>query len=547
LSGALPRGALLVLALALALAWFGALGQRKLVKPDEGRYGEIPREMVASGDWLTPRLNGFKYFEKPPLQYWATAAAYSAFGVTEWAARLWGALCGFGGVLLAFYAGRRLYGEAAGLCAAAVLSGSALYFAMSQVATLDMGVSAFLSLAVFAVVLAQLDATPERERRAWMLAGWAAMALAVLSKGLIGLVLPMGAVALYVLWQRDFGLLRRLHLVPGAALFLLLAAPWFIAVSAANPEFARFFFLHEHFERFLTTQHDRPGPAWYFVPVLFLGFFPWLLSLAAGLWQAARDAEPARFRPTRFLLAWCATVFAFFSLSGSKLPPYVLPMFPALALLVGAQLAGASRRLLVAQCGLAALLGLALLALLARDAAPAWLRSVQHLEAYRPWLLAAGAALALLGLAAAALAWRGRRLASIIALAAGGLACTQLALLGHESLSPIYSAYDVVKRARPGLPPHAPFYAVNQYDHTLPFYLGRTVTMVAQPEELRVPVTWEPQKFIPEVRAFAAAWRREGPACAAFAPADFEGIRAAHGLEAKVLATGARYLIACKP
>ena len=503
--------------------------------------------MVASGDWLTPRLNGLKYFEKPPLQYWATAAAFTAFGVSEWAARLWGALCGFVGVLLAWYAGRRVYGEPAALPAAAALAGCALYAAMSQVVTLDMGVSTFLSLSIFAVVLAQLDDTPQHERRAWMLAGWAAMALAVLSKGLIGLVLPMGAVAIYILWQRDFGLLRRLHLVPGTALFLLIAAPWFVAVSAANPEFARFFFVHEHFERFLTTQHDRPGPAWYFVPVLFLGFFPWLLSLPAGLWQAARAAEPARFRPTRFLLAWCLAVFAFFSLSSSKLPPYILPMFPALALLVGAHLAVASRRLLLAQCCLAAVLGLALLALLALDAAPAWLRSAQHLQAYRPWLLAAGAMLTLLGLAAAALAWRGRRLASIVALAAGGLACTQLTLLGHESLSPIYSAYDIVTKARPGLPPGARFYAVGQYDHTLPFYLGRTVTMVAQPEELRVPVTWEPEKFIPDLGAFAAAWRREGAACAAFAPAQYDAIRAAHALQANVIATGPRYLIACKP
>ncbi len=548
MSGALPRGALLVLALALAAAWFGALGQRKLVKPDEGRYGEIPREMVASGDWLTPRLNGLKYFEKPPLQYWATAAAYSAFGVAEWTTRLWGALTGFAGVLLAFYAGRRLYGEAAGLCAAAVLAGCALYAAMSQLATLDMGVSAFLSLAVFAVLLAQRDEAQERERRSWMLLAWAAMALAVLSKGLIGVVLPAGAILLYALWQRDLQLLRRLHLVPGAVLFLALTAPWFIAVSATNPEFARFFFVHEHFERFLTHQHHRPGPAWYFAPVLLLGIMPWLASLGAGLRLAVLAERGARFRPSRFLLAWCVTVFAFFSLSGSKLPPYILPMFPALALLVGAQLSDASRSLLVAQAGLAALIGVALLAFVAPDAPPGWIRlAAPHYAAYRPWLLAAGAMLALLGLAAAWFAWRGRNVASVLALAAGAFACTQLTLLGHESLSPIYSAYDVVKRARPGLPPDAPFYAVNQYDHTLPFYLGRTVTMVAQAEELRVPVGWEPEKFIADLGAFAAAWRREGPACAAFAPADFEGIRAAHGLEAKVLATGARYLIACKP
>ena len=547
MNAALSRAALLAAILALALAWFGALGHRKLVKPDEGRYGEIPREMVASGDWLTPRLNGLKYFEKPPLQYWATAAAYSAFGVSEWTTRLWSALCGFAGVLLAAFFGRRLYGETAGWCAAAALAGAALYAVMSQVATLDMGVSLFLSAAVFATALAQRDGTPERERRAWMLAGWAAMALAVLSKGLIGIVLPAGAVGLYILWQRDFALLRRLYILPGAALFLAIAAPWFIAVSAANGEFARFFFVHEHFERFLTTQHDRPGPAWYFVPVLFAGFFPWLLSLPAALWRAARDAEPASFRPTRLLVAWCVVVFAFFSLSHSKLPPYILPMFPALALLVGAQLACASRRMLAVQAGLAALVGLAVLSVVARDAAPAWIRSSEHFTVYRPWLAAAGASLALLGLAAAWLAWRGRRLGAVAALAFGGFACTQLTLLGHETLAPIYSAYDVVARARPGLPPQARFYAVKQYDHTLPFYLGRTVTMVQQPEELRVPVTWEPEKFIADMNAFAADWQREGAACGAFVPADFEAIRATYGLAARVVATGPRYLIACKP
>jgi 4-amino-4-deoxy-L-arabinose transferase-like glycosyltransferase len=542
------RTALLAAVLALALAWFGTLGERKLIKPDEGRYGEIPREMVASGDWLTPRLNDLKYFEKPPLQYWATAAAFSLFGVSEWATRLWGALCGFAGVLLAWFVGRRLYGEEAGLAAAAALAGAALYAVTSQVATLDMSTAFFLSLAVFATLLAQLDGTPPRARRAWMLAGWAAMALAVLSKGLIGIVLPMGAVALYILWQRDFGLLRRLHILPGAALFLAIAAPWFVAVSAANAEFARFFFVHEHFERFLTTQHERGGPLWFFVPVLLLGFLPWLLSLVGGLWRAARRAETGAFRPTRFLLAWCAVVFAFFSVSGSKLPPYILPIFPALALLAGSQLAQASRRLLAGQAALAALLGFALLALLGlADAAPAWVRSGEHLPAYRPWLVAAAALLALPALAAAWLAWRGRRLASVFALAAGGLACAQLTLLGHGTLAPIYSAYDVVSRARPALPPQARFYAVNQYDHTLPFYLGRTVTMVAQPEELRVPVTWEPQKFIPDLGAFAAAWRAAGAACGAFAPAEFEAIRAAHGLAARVVATGPRYLIACKP
>jgi 4-amino-4-deoxy-L-arabinose transferase-like glycosyltransferase len=541
LSGPLSRAALLAAVLALALAWFGGLGTRKLLKADEGRYAEIPREMVASGDWLTPRVNGYKYFEKPPLQYWATAAAYAAFGVTEWSARLWTALTGFLGVLLVYYAGRRLLGGTGGEYAAAALAGSGLYALSGHVLTLDMGVSLFLSLAVFAFLFAQLDDTPERERHRWMLAAWAAMACAMLSKGMIGIVLPAAAVLGYAVWQRDAALLRRLHFLPGLALFLAIAAPWFVAVSAANAEFARFFFVHEHFERFLTTEHRRAGPLWYFVPVLVAGALPWALSLPAALWQAARGAEAARFKPLRFLFVWCGVVFLFFSASGSKLPPYILPVFPALAVLIAAQLARASRRLLVAQAALAALLGAGVLAAAAAGA-------VSSLPApYRPWLTAAGGVLAALALAATWLAGHGRVLASVLALAAGGLAFAQLALLGHGSLSPRYSAYHAVEPARPGLSADVPFYAVRQYDHSLPFYLGRTVTMVAVSDELGIAIGWEPEKYLARVEDFAAAWRRERAACAAFAPAEFAAIRAAHGLDARVLAESPRYLIACKP
>src|SRR5438270_3792861 len=177
--------------------------------------------MVASGDWLTPRLNGFKYFEKPPLQYWATAAFFSVFGEKDWVARLWTALTGFAGLALVFFAGRKLFSAEAGVLGAAVLAGSPLYVLLGQVNTLDMSLAFFRSAAVFAFAM---------ERWAFF---WAACALAVLSKGLIGIVLPLGTVALYVLLKRDFALLKRMKVLGGAALFLLIAAPWFLAVSAA--------------------------------------------------------------------------------------------------------------------------------------------------------------------------------------------------------------------------------------------------------------------------------------------------------------------------
>ena len=195
-----------ILLVAFGLIWFSNLEYRKLVNPDEGRYAEIPREMVASGDWTTPRLNDIKYFEKPALQYWATAMAYTVFGEHQWTARLWSALTGFLGVLMVFFTGRRLFGATAGWYAALVLGSSLLWVLIGHVNTLDMGVSFFLSAAVCAFLLAQHDAADARARARWMLAAWAALALAVLSKGLIGLVLPGAALVLYIVIERDWRL-----------------------------------------------------------------------------------------------------------------------------------------------------------------------------------------------------------------------------------------------------------------------------------------------------------------------------------------------------
>jgi 4-amino-4-deoxy-L-arabinose transferase-like glycosyltransferase len=534
--GLASRGSrwILLLAALFALAWFGNIGYRKLVKADEGRYAEIPREMIASGDWLTPRLNGFKYFEKPALQYWATAAAFALFGEHDWAARLWTALTGFLGVLMVCWVGNRICGPpdarpgvapATGLPAAIVLGSMAIYVFSGHFLTLDMGVAFFMSAAVFSVAMAQRDAAGRGERRAWMLAGWVAMALAVLSKGLIGLVLPVAAVGAYVLVQRDWRLLARLHLVAGGALFLAVAAPWFVAVSLANDEFFRFFFIQEHVERFLTKSHGRYQPWWYFIPVLAVGATPWLLSMLAGFWSAWRAVPGQRFQPRRFLALWCAVVFLFFSASSSKLGSYILPLIPAAALLAGWHLAHGGRGLVVAQALLAAVLGATAWMLapritgFAEPVLPAGL-----LAGYVPWVEAAGILLAIAGLAAAALAWRGHALSALIALAIGGLGFTQVAGSGHESLSPLYSAYDVAQKIRPGLRPDTPVYTVNTFDHTLPYYLGRTVTMVSYKDELAVAIGWEPHRFLPDLEAFERAWMADRDAFAVFAPKDFDAL-----------------------
>jgi 4-amino-4-deoxy-L-arabinose transferase-like glycosyltransferase len=539
----------------LAAAWLASLAARPLYKTDEARYGEISREMAQSGDWVTPRLNGFKYFEKPPLQYWAGAAALSLFGVHDWAARLWTGLMALAGVALAFFAGRRLFGAPAGVLAAALLAGAPLYLAFGQINTLDMGVSVLLSAAIFAFAVAHApdaERTPgahaERARRRWMLAGWAACGLAVLSKGLIGIVLPAATVALYVLVRRDWALLRRLELARGTALFLAITAPWFIAVSMRNPEFAHFFFVQEHFQRFTTTMHHRSHPVWYFVPVLAGGVLPFLFVIAAGWWAGLRRPG-AGFSPTLFLALWALVVFVFFSASGSKLPGYIVPLLPALAALGGAYVARAAPgRLLMAQSAVVALTGLALAAAAPRLVRIGGDRLEQFAGAYSAALVVAGLALAAAGVYAALLARRGRVPACVVALAIGAFCAVLLAIAGHRVYAPFFNASSTIAAMNPPPSPETPFFAVHSYDHSVPWSLRRTVTMVSYRDEFGDAVDWEPGGgYIPDDAGFTRAWTEARDAYALFAVRDFDRLRAELGLPMEVVSRGPRYIIVRKP
>jgi 4-amino-4-deoxy-L-arabinose transferase-like glycosyltransferase len=539
---------LLALILVFALAWFGTLEQRRLINPDEGRYSEIPREMVATGDWLTPRLNGLKYFEKPALQYWATATAFTVFGEHHWTARLWPALTGFLGILATAFATARLFGLQAGLIAGAVLAGSVLWNVIGHVNTLDMGVSFFLAAAVFALCLGQRDDASQRESRRWQDGAWILLALAILSKGLIGLVLPAATVVAYALWERDWGFILRIRPFRGLLILLAITAPWFIAVSLANPEFAHFFFIHEHFERFLTKAHGRYQPMWYFIPILLIGMLPWLGSLVQGIAAGFRRDAGRRFQPRRFLLVWAVLVFVFFSASSSKLASYILPIFPALAALIGLHLAGhtASRRiewhaLPAVAIGGGCLFLVPYVTNFASEKVP-----VALYEAYQPWLYAGAGALLAGGLIAFWLGRRGRNVAAMFTLAFGGFAFGQGFLLGHDSLGAVNSAHDMAAAIRPQIPPDAPFFSVDTYDQSLQFYLKRTTTMVAYRDELGFGISQEPRKFIPDIAGFEQAWSAAPVAWALMSPATWKEMNQ-KGLPMTEVVRDTRRVIVRKP
>ncbi|MFA7242720.1 MAG: glycosyltransferase family 39 protein [Sulfuricellaceae bacterium] len=526
--------------------WFGTLDYRNLVRPDEGRYAEIPREMAVSGDWLTPRLNNLKYFEKPALQYWATAAAYNVFGEHHWTARLWSALTGFAGLLLAWYSARRLWGEPTGRYAALVLAGSLLYAIIGHINTLDMGVTFFMFLGLAGFLLAQREGATEGDNRLWMHVVWAALALSVLSKGLIGMVLPGAVLVIYTLIQRDFTIWKRLHFLTGVPLFFAIAAPWFIAVSNANPEFFHFFFIHEHFERFLTKGHNRYHPWYTFIPILALGILPWLTMLFPALGRAWKP-EPGRFQPKRFLLVWAVFIFVFFSVSSSKLPSYILPIFPALALLIGAYLPQAKARSLfwmvmpVAVLAAVALVLSPFSVMFASDEVPLALY-----QQYAIWLEVAALVWAVGAIAALYWLRRERVTHGLVALGLCTLFAGQLALLGHDTLSPASSAAHLAPQIRPYLKPDAPFYSVGMYEQTLPYYIKRTVTLVKYQDEMAFGIAQEPDKWLPDFAGFESVWRNAPYALAIMTPGTYDEFKT-KGLPMREIARDTRRVVVTTP
>jgi 4-amino-4-deoxy-L-arabinose transferase-like glycosyltransferase len=528
------------------IVWFYALGARTLVPSDEGRYAEMAREMVTTGDWITPRLDGLKYFEKPPLQTWMNALTFELFGLGEWQARLWSGLCGLFGIALVTYTGRRVFNPWVGTTAGLVLASSFWWAGLSHVNVLDMGLSGMMALSLCGVLLAQRDGATDSERRNWMLASWAGMALAFLSKGPIGIVLPGAVLVLYTLITREWRIWTRLHLVAGLLLFAVIAAPWFVLVWLKNPEHPHFFFIHENFERFTTKVHHREGPPYFFIPFLMVGIVPWLGVLFQSLWAGRRDTSSG-FRPKTMLMVWALFILFFFSISSSKLPHYILPIFPALALLVAGYLETAKARAWGITAGL-----LALIAVLGFVVA-AWLPRLAHeatdVAIYRvvqPWIVTACSIM----LASALLVfwWIAKKRSDLptiatLALAIGGFLGGQILILGYEPVGQDRAGVLLVPAIKAELTPDTTLYTVRTYEQSLPFYLRRTMINVGETnDELDFGLTREPQLGVKTVDEFVVRWKDGQRAMAIMLPKQYDELRA-QGLPMRVVAQDGRRVV----
>ena len=535
--------------LACGLIWFAGLEYRGLATPDEGRYADIAREMLDGNDWVTPRLNGIKYFEKPPLQYWATAGAFAAFGADEWTARLWPAVTGFLCIAFTAFAALRLAPASPWVPTALILAGCWGFFLGGQFLTLDMGLTFFLTAAILSFALGLRPGLSPPAERNWMLLAWAAAACAVLSKGLVGIVIPGLALAVHLAIERDLLLLRRLHWMPGLCVFAAIVLPWFVLVQDRNPEFFQFFFVYEHFERYALPSHHRSGPWWYFIPIVLVGLWPWTPAIPAAVAKAWKAPAPAAFNLDRFLLIWAGVVIVFFSASQSKLPGYVLPAVPAILLLFARHYPALSERVRRAPMLACAASGVVLALLAAALPALSERLSWTAFDAeYSIWLLGAALVLTAAGLVALGLHKRARHDASLAVLGLGSLLAVQLALSGTHVLDEHYSPERLIETIAGDhlrFPRDPPFYSVASYDQSVPFYLGRPVTLVRYKDELAPGIAAEPWKFVSSVDEFVGLWQEHEEAFAIMTPPFYEKLRQ-EGLPGRVLARDAWRVIVAR-
>ena len=302
---------------------FPHLGTLPLFDPDEPVYAQTAQEMLHFKDFISPRIYGEFWYDKPPMYYWLVAGAFKMFGIGEFAARFPSALLALLGVVVVYLSGRKLFNDRAGLLSALILATSLEYFYLSNAAVTDMTLTFFMTAALLSFL----------HKYYYMFYGLAA--LAVVTKGPIGIVLCGAIVVLYLVLTSNLRLVKHMNVVRGTTLFAVIALPWYLVMYYYHGmAFVDTFLGYHNVTRFLQLEHSSGVLWYYYIPVLIIGFFPWTPLMVQALFAAVQEKGQTRNHGI-FLVIWTFVVFLFFTLSQTKLVSYILPMYPPLALLVG--------------------------------------------------------------------------------------------------------------------------------------------------------------------------------------------------------------------
>ena len=308
------------------------IGSNALFTPDEGRYSEVAREMVETGDYITPRLNGVAFLDKPVLYYWLQASAIHLFGLKEWALRFWPAFIGVLGCIVTYLTGRTLFNRRAGIFSALILATCPLYYGAAHYANLDLEVAVLISICLMSALV-----WIRTQRTSLLITAYVFSGLAFLTKGLIGLFFPAAIIGTWILLLGQWSLLKKLRLVTGLLIFVAITLPWYYLVQKANPQFLHFFFVDQQVSRFLTKgDFNNKTAIWFYLPIVLAGIFPWSIFVIQAVSQKIKLVWQNRqqHQTELFLLLWLCIIFAFFSIPKSKTIGYILPIFPALALMI---------------------------------------------------------------------------------------------------------------------------------------------------------------------------------------------------------------------
>jgi 4-amino-4-deoxy-L-arabinose transferase-like glycosyltransferase len=515
----------LVCALLAAMLYLPALGRPALWEPDEGRYAEIAREMLVTRDYVTPRDNWVRYFEKPPLVYWTEALSLKLFGPNEWAVRLPAALSTVAEVAVTEAIGEAMFGAAVGLAAAMVLALSPLVFGFARFATLDPTLAFLVSAALGAFwAAARAPGFRSAASRRWFLLSAALVAAGTLTKGPVALVLT-GAIGLaWLLGERRA---REILLMPwlGAiGIYGMIVAPWFVLAARRNPEFLRFFFIHEHVERYLENVEHGWG-LYFFVLVVIAGTWPWICFVPMGIRHllharadddyTAAGRRPDARRSLSFLLWWFGIFLVFFSIPRAKLGSYILPAIPPIAIVAGYALCRLPR---LEASRLRRIFGALALLNLAATAAIAIARGYFASQTWSLLLgdaLAATAALTVSSLVCLVLAWSGRHAAAAVgALSLGVLIGLGMIVKARMDAQPLGSYRQLARAMAPYLSPECRLASYRHFVQSMPFYTGYREALVDYRGEL-APFGLEADarpSFIATDAELALLWR--GPGCA---------------------------------
>lgn len=473
--------------LLLCLLFFGFTWVRPLSHPDEGRYVRIPQEMVAAGDYVTPRLNSVDYFYKPPLFYWLQTVPLRISGTAEWGLRFFPALAALLTCLAVFFSARWLWNEWTGWLAAFLLATAGLFYGLSQIVILDMLLTACITAALVCYLRA-IDLDRGGERKALFALFYICLALAVLTKGLVGLVIPAAVIVMWTIALRRWNDVLRVHLLPGILSFLAIVTPWHVLATLQNPAsggtffstdptgqgFAWFYFWHEHVLRYVDSGSAERGKAWwFFLMITPLGLLPWAVFLpgcTVALARGRRFLSP----PLLFLLLWALFPVAFFSLSSSKLPPYILPSLPPMAMLLAWYGQQCRQRLEALKIPLYIL---AAGGMIAAIAAPIIIEGREQTPAeILPILIGVGLILFLGGLATLILTLRDRyRTATVVVLVTAALFCCCFNPLALYLQRPSTKAFAEWIHQN-GLT-NAEIFTVFDYYQDFPVYLGRSISI----------------------------------------------------------------------